>query len=160
MKVVVGSDTLPIEDPRVALTTEGMTNSRRESIMNLSTRNRENYHAYLKSMEWRVKKNQWINSGRPLMCWACEKPMPKNRSGFNFHHRSYANLGNENFDDLVLLCMADHKALSKEWDELKVIRGHCLYNQTHIYVISKRINCGLSTNKNNSIMKYLGEYHE
>ena len=154
------SATLTRKDPGVALTTLGVISSRREPIMNLSTQTPIEYHSYLKSMDWKRKKVEWINSGRPRLCWACEKPMPRNKSGFNFHHRTYANLGNENLDDLVLLCMRDHQALSNEWKETKVVRGHCLHNQTHIYIVSKRAALGLCTNSNNLVMKYLGAYHE
>jgi hypothetical protein len=128
--------------------------------MNLSTRTPIDYHSYLKSLDWKLKKSEWIRSGRPTLCWACDKPMPANKSNFNFHHRTYKNLGNENLDDLVLLCRNHHKELSEEWEVLKSIRGHCLHNQTHIYVISKRIALSLSVDKNNLVIKYLGAYHE
>jgi hypothetical protein len=155
------SVTLAMKDPGVALTTLGMTEPNKEdSMTHFSTQTPVQYHSYLKSMDWKRKKVEWINSGRPTRCWACEKPMPRNKSGFNFHHRTYKNLGNESLDDLVLLCMDDHRELSREWQELKSVRGHCLYNQTHIYVVSKRDSLGLSINSNNLIMKYLGAYHE
>jgi hypothetical protein len=157
--IVGGSDTLSIEDPRVALTTEGMTNSRRESIMNLSTRNRENYYAYLKSLEWRVKKNQWIDSGRPTFCWACEEPMPMNMRGFNFHHRTYDNLGNENLDDLVLLCSSDHRRLSEEYEPMK-IHGMSLADWTWAYIALTRGELGLKKINESKIAKYLGEYND
>lgn len=86
--------------------------------------------------------------------------MPINRSGFNFHHRTYKNLGNEKLDDLVLLCMADHAQLSKDWEETKVIKGHCLRNETHMYIVLNREFRGLSTNKNHPVMKYLGAFCE
>jgi hypothetical protein len=149
-----------MKDPGVALTTLGMTSSRKEPIMYFSTSKPLDYNSYLRSLDWKRKKVEWINSGRPSMCWACEKPMPSDRSGFNFHHRTYVNLGNENLNDLVLLCSDDHRELSKEWEKLKKVSGHCLHNQTHIYIVSKRIALGLSTDKNNFIMKNLGAFHE
>jgi hypothetical protein len=155
------SDTLENEDPRTALTAEGMTSSRREPIMYFSTQKPVDYHSYLKSVDWKRKKVEWVNSGRPLKCWACEKPMPKNRSNFNFHHRTYANLGNENLDDLVLLCQYDHERLSNEWKAMRVAtKGHCLHNHTHIYIFFRRLELGLSTEKSNLIMQHLGAYHE
>ena len=127
---------------------------------NLSTRNRVDYHTYLHSVAWKMKKNQWVASGRPLECWACGRLMPINCSGFNFHHRTYKNLGDENLDDLVLLCMSDHEQLSNDWQGAKVIEGHCLRNQTHIFIVSNRLFRGLSTDKNHPVMKYLGAFCE
>ena len=127
---------------------------------NFSTKTRFDYKTYLKSNAWKIKKNQWVESGRPLECWACGKPMPRNRSGFNFHHRTYENLGNEKLDDLVLLCMKDHKLLSQEWEETRIIKGHCLHNATHMYIVHNRDFLGLSINRNNRVMKYLGAFHE
>jgi hypothetical protein len=127
---------------------------------NFSTKNRVDYKNYLKSTAWRMKKNQWVASGRPLECWACGRLMPIDRSGFNFHHRTYDNLGDEKLDDLVLLCMTDHELLSKEWKNMKSIKGHCLRNATHMYISHKRSFFGLSTNKNHPVMKYLGAFCE
>ena len=158
----VVSATLGRKDPRVALTTEGVTDpDKEESMFYSSTHARADYHIYLKSHEWREKRWQWVYSGRPLMCWACEKPMPMfDWSGFNFHHRTYKNIFNENLDDLVLLCQEHHKELSREWEVLKQIHGHCLHNQTHIFIVSKRHELGLSTKQNNFVMQSLGAYHE
>ena len=86
--------------------------------------------------------------------------MPSNRSGFNFHHRTYENLGNEKLDDLVLLCMADHEQLSKDWEFSRKVTGHCLRNETHMYVVLNRDFRGLSTKPNNPVMKYLGAFCE
>lgn len=127
---------------------------------NFSTKTRVDYKKYLNSLRWKNKKNEWVASGRPLECWACGRLMPLDRSGFDFHHRTYKNLGNENLDDLVLLCRNDHKLLSKEWEETRVIRGHCLHNATHMYISLRRDELGLSTNPNNRVMKYLGAFHE
>lgn len=129
-------------------------------MKNFSTKNRVDYVSYLLSFDWKMKKNQWVDSGRPLECWACGRPMPSNRSGFNFHHRTYKNLGEEKLDDLVLLCMYDHDQLSQEWQQTKVIKGHCLHNATHMYIVLARENCGLSTKSTNRVMKYLGAFHE
>jgi hypothetical protein len=127
---------------------------------NFSTKNRVDYKKYLESTAWKMKKNQWVASGRPLECWACGRLMPINRSGFNFHHRTYENLGNEKLDDLVLLCMADHKQLSKDWEVSRQYRGNCLRNETYMYIVLNRDFLGLSTNKNHPVMKYLGAFCE
>ena len=127
---------------------------------NFSTKKRVDYKTYLESIDWKMKKNQWVNSGRPLECWACSRPMPANRAGFDFHHRTYENLGHENLDDLVLLCRADHQQLSKDWQKLRVIKGHCLRNQTYMHIVETRHLLGLSTKKDNLVMKYLGAFCE
>jgi hypothetical protein len=56
--------------------------------------------------------------------------------------------------------MADHAQLSKDWEETKVIKGHCLRNETHMYIVLNREFRGLSTNKNHPVMKYLGAFCE
>ena len=127
---------------------------------NFSTKNRNDYYKYLQSDAWKKVKNDWVESGRPLECWACGKPMPSNRSGFNFHHRTYENVGHEKLDDLVLLCMADHEQLSKDWEVARQVFGHCLRNETYMYIVLNREFLGLSTNKNHPVMKYLGAFHE
>ena len=161
VEILAKTAILEKKDPRAALTAEGMTEPTKEDSMPyFSTPKSVDYHSYLKSVDWKRKKMEWVNSGRPTMCWACEEPMPADRSGFNFHHRTYANLGNENLDDLVLLCRTCHKNVSQEWSETKRIPGHCLHNQTHIYIVSTRIRLGLSTHSSNFIMKHLGAYHD
>ena len=150
-----------IKDPHTALTAGGVISSLRgANVNNSSTKYRVDYKTYLKSMAWKKKKNDWIDSGRPLECWACGKLMPANRSGFNFHHRTYKNLGHERLDDLVLLCMADHQQLSKDWEFSRKVTGHCLRNETHMYIVLNREIRGLSTKKDNRVMKYLGAFCE
>jgi hypothetical protein len=127
---------------------------------NFSTKNRVDYKTYLQSTAWKMKKNEWVASGRPLECWACGKPMPSNRSGFNFHHRTYENLGHERLDDLVLLCMYDHEKLSKDWEIARQYRGNCLRNETYMYIVLNRDIRGLSTKKDNRVMQYLGAFCE
>ena len=129
-------------------------------MSNFSTKTRVDYNNYMNSIAWVMKKNEWQFSGRPLECWACGIPMPLDRSGFNFHHRTYKNLGNENLDDLVPLCMYDHEQLTLEWKAMKHIRGHCLHNATYMYIVLNREIRGLSTKSSNPVMKYLGAFHE
>jgi hypothetical protein len=127
---------------------------------NFSTKKRIDYKTYLESIDWKIKKNQWVNSGRPLECWACGRLMPISRAGFDFHHRTYSNLGHENLNDLVLLCRTDHQLLSADWQKTKFIKGHCLRNETHMYIVNKRDLLGLSIKSNNPVMKYLGAFCE
>lgn len=127
---------------------------------NFSTKTRVDYKTYLKSIAWKIKKDEWVASGRPLECWACGRGMPINRAGFDFHHRTYENLGHETLDDLVLLCRDDHKQLSKDWEIARQYRGNCLHNETYIYVVLNREWRGLSTKKDHPVMKYLGAFHE
>lgn len=149
------------KDPCTALTARGVISSLKGANVNyFSTKTRVDYKTYLKSIAWKKKKDEWVASGRPLECWACGRAMPINRAGFDFHHRTYENLGHEKLDDLVLLCRADHEQLSKDWEQIKWVRGHCLRNETHIYIVLNREIRGLSIKSNNRVMKYLGAYCE
>lgn len=127
---------------------------------NFSTKNRIDYKKYLQSIAWRRKKDEWVASGRPLECWACGRAMPLDRAGFDFHHRTYENLGNENLDDLVLLCRADHRQLSEDWKIARQYPGNCLRNETYMYIVLNRDVRGLSTKKDNRVMQYLGAFCE
>lgn len=122
---------------------------------NLSTRSRVDYHTYINSVAWKMKKNQWVDSGRPLMCWACEEPMPRSRSGFNFHHRTYKNLGDENLDDLVLLCRADHHYLELEFKEKKKAAGVSIESWTWLFISMMRKAYKLPPIHKSKIAKYL-----
>lgn len=150
---------LASKDPRTALTAEGMTSSREEPIVNLSTQNRESYTTYIKSVQWKQKKNEWVNSGRPTFCFACEEPMPRSMAGFNFHHMTYANLGNENLDDLIPLCSSDHRRLSQEFNTTKSA-GVSLKAWTWMYISLTRSELGLKPIKKSKIAQYMGEFND
>ena len=129
-------------------------------MMNLSTQHLSDYHLYLKSVEWRSKKREWIDSGRPLECWACGDEYPRDGRGFNFHHRTYKNLGNENLDDLVLLCRADHRMLEEQFKEHRKFSEIPLETWTWMYISMTRSDCGLPSIQNSNIKKYMGEYND
>jgi len=60
---------------------------------------------YLKSHHWRLKKVEYFES-RPRACYVCgvtEK--------IHLHHRTYANIWNEDLDDLITLCNVHHSEL-------------------------------------------------
>jgi hypothetical protein len=64
----------------------------------------ENYPDYLKSKHWKeFKQRAWKNS-KHKACNICGK-----RYNLVLHHRSYANLGKESLNDVVLLCKDCHK---------------------------------------------------
>jgi len=160
VKVSIRTVIIKRKDLGVALTTRGMTNSSKESIMNFSTHQPSEYQIYLKSYEWRNKKREWIDSGRPAECWACGEIMPPDYYGFNFHHITYANLGNENLNDLVLLCKSDHRDLEKEYKILKQLTLISLAQWTWIYIAMSRANYKLPPINKSKIGKYLGAFNE
>jgi hypothetical protein len=128
--------------------------------MNLSTPNREKYHSYLKSYEWHQKKCEWIASGRPAFCFACEKAMPYvNAKGFNFHHRTYENLYNEKLDDLIPLCSEHHQELEIEF---RVIRNHNvdLKTWTYVFISMVRFKKGLTAINKSKISIVMGDFNE
>ena len=152
--------TLASKDPRTALTAEGMTSSREEPIVNLSTPKWENYNAYLQSNAWRMKKISSMESGRPMFCWVCEKPMPSlDHKGFNFHHRTYKNVYREKLEDLVLLCRWHHKDLEKIYLDLKHF-GEPLEKWTWKYIAMNRHDYGLPSIEESEIGQWIGEMNE
>ena len=91
------------KDPRVALTTEGVTEPNRRLDMNYFSAftpsplysHKENYLRYLDSRQGQdVKRSYWL-SNRPNECWACGKKYDYKSQGFNFHHLTYKNLYRE-----------------------------------------------------------------
>ena len=160
VEILAKTAILEKKDPRAALTAEGMTSSGEEPIMYFSTPKSVDYHSYLKSVDWKRKKMEWVNSGRPTMCWACEEPMPADRSGFNFHHRTYANLGNENLDDLVLLCADDHRDLENTFKTNIKATGVSLESWTWIYISMLRLSKNLPAIRNSNISRFMGDFNE
>ena len=59
------------------------------------------YHAYLLSPEWREKRKQVWRRARGC-CEQC------GAEGRDVHHENYDRLGDENLDDLELLCGLCH----------------------------------------------------
>lgn len=66
---------------------------------------RMDYHQYLKSHEWRVKRSRALYlAGRK--CCIC-----KNEITLHVHHKTYDRLGDELDEDLAVLCEQCHKAV-------------------------------------------------
>ena len=64
------------------------------------------YHAYLKSKAWWMKKRELLN-GKDVKCFVCW-----DRKGpYEVHHKSYRRLGNERLEDLIVLCPKCHADL-------------------------------------------------
>ena len=118
------------------------------------------YTTYLKSIEWKQKKFEWLDSGRPSCCWVCEEPMSYfNHKGFNFHHKTYANLFNESLDDLVLLCRTHHRDLEAVLKQLKEF-GETVENWTWKFIAQERFALGMKPIKDSVIARWIGECNE
>jgi 5-methylcytosine-specific restriction endonuclease McrA len=63
------------------------------------------YRAYLKSPEWKAKR-QRLYRDRKGRCEDCYKKLGKR---FHAHHESYERVGDEDLDDLRLLCTKCHQ---------------------------------------------------
>lgn len=142
--------TLPtIKDPRVALTTEGVTNFEGVDMTYISAfspspifSHKENYLRYLDSRQWQEVKRAYWFSGRPKECWACGKRWELGAKGFNFHHISYKNLYRETPEDLVLLCAPHHQDYEKKKGDFN--SQYTLEIDTYVYICHERIDRGLS----------------
>ena len=61
-----------------------------------------NYHDYLRSDEWKVKREEAIKRA-DRRCQICFSP-----NDLNVHHRTYDRVGNERNSDLIVLCKECH----------------------------------------------------
>jgi 5-methylcytosine-specific restriction endonuclease McrA len=68
------------------------------------------YDEYLKSLHWKILRQKYIETYGDK-CEICDN------KGEQLHHLNYDNLGNEEFDDLMLLCSSCHYANHKLNDE-------------------------------------------
>ena len=142
-----------IKDPRVAQTTEGMTNFEGVDMQHFSV-GPTDYSSYIRSTAWRNKKREWLHHFRfQAYCFACEETMPRDQRGFNFHHRSYKRLMNEAMTDLVPLCREDHLELERAYKTVK--HKINLWDWTYIYINERRIELKLRPIHLSSIKDYL-----
>lgn len=71
------------------------------------TDKREAYELYINSEAWRIKRQGVLINpyyGRPHRCFVCSSPV-----SLHVHHLTYERLGNENDDDLIILCSICHQ---------------------------------------------------
>ena len=70
------------------------------------------YQQYLASREWRVKRKLFIEEETYGVCERCaDCPIE------NVHHLTYANVGNEDWKDLMGLCRPCHEYIAAERDD-------------------------------------------
>ena len=60
------------------------------------------HREYLKSATWKDIRNQVIERDKDICCHCRNK-------GYDVHHKTYKNWGNEKLDDLITLCRACHE---------------------------------------------------
>jgi len=87
--------------------------------------NKEQYHKYLFSANWLIKKSELIRDylkfGYPISCYNCQS-----KQNLQVHHLNYNNVGgNEKIDDVCFMCSNCHM----EWHKNpkfknKVIKDH------------------------------------
>lgn len=70
---------------------------------------RVNYHEYIQSKEWREKAEQ-AKKEVGYRCQVCNAS--KHEQRLDAHHRTYANLGNEQPGDITVLCAICHELFS------------------------------------------------
>lgn len=72
--------------------------------------NKSEYHRYLASREWAVKKEQ-VKQRSAGTCERCQEARAS-----EVHHVTYERLGHEDLDDLLHICCACHRFLSAKSD--------------------------------------------
>jgi hypothetical protein len=75
----------------------------------MTTGTRIDYNTYINSPEWRAKANA-AKQRAGNRCQVCNRPSSEIQ--LNAHHRTYERLGNENPDDITVLCRDCHKLFS------------------------------------------------
>jgi hypothetical protein len=89
------------------------------------------YLDYLQSDTWKQVKLRYLKSKSKKRCYVCWKPY-ENNGCFDFHHKTYKNLGCERLMDLVILCRNCHEdthrivaiGRSRLWGAARVLRRH------------------------------------
>lgn len=67
------------------------------------------YLRYLASPEWQAKRQTLFVKGGKARCYCCNRA----RRNLEVHHLTYANLGNEQPGDLVLVCPNCHDIIHR-----------------------------------------------
>ena len=80
---------------------------------------RGHYQAWIRSRAWLRRRAWWLTEWRRRYgcepkCAICGRAWTLN--GGDLHHRSYAHLGQERFEDLIPLDRDCHEALHQLWD--------------------------------------------
>lgn len=65
------------------------------------------YREYLQTPEWKRRRQEHLNAAGER-CQVCNRGPGKGTS-LHVHHRTYANRGNERFNDLIVLCGGCHQ---------------------------------------------------
>ena len=95
------------------------------------------HREYLKSATWKDLRQQVLDRDRSI-CRKCGNP------GYDAHHLTYKNWGNENLEDLITVCRPCHDSIheaQKGTRQSKSIGTRALYNylnQKHKRLISER----------------------
>ena len=63
----------------------------------------KSYHEYIQSVQWKQRAAAMV-ARAGFRCERCGSPRD-----LNVHHKTYARLGNEQADDLAVLCRACHQ---------------------------------------------------
>ena len=87
---------------------------------------RGQYQAWIRSKAWLRRRAWWLTEwrgryGNEPICVVCGRPWTL-KSG-DLHHRSYAHLGQERFEDLIPLDRGCHEALHQLWDRTPAWRA-------------------------------------
>jgi hypothetical protein len=102
------------------------------------------YLQYLKSDEWKSFKNRYLKSNYKKKCYICWKPYIANGS-FDFHHKTYNNLGKERMIDVIILCRDCHQSThnlvrngkSNLWGAARKLRRYKVRQLAELYGFRK-----------------------
>jgi hypothetical protein len=93
------------------------------------------YEDYLRSDEWRARREAWVASHPGTGCFVCGRGPPQ------LHHATYVRLGMEHDDDLVPLCDDHHEQVhifagpKSMW----LGKAHLLARKPHFRAIAEKL---------------------
>jgi len=88
---------------------------------------KQEYYLYLKSNKWSSIRTHAIRKAQNS-CQVCDSP-----NNLQCHHRRYNNIGNENIDDLIVLCSDCHKIYHKNMPDCEL---NCFVSDDY-YLVKK-----------------------
>lgn len=115
--LVGNPDKIPAFDHQIALNYEANKHARRDELYSESADHRgdfwDRYNLYLQSPAWQLKRAKVLKRDN-YTCRACGE-----RRATQAHHLTYAHVFNEPLFDLVAVCEACHKELTRESQDVR-----------------------------------------
>lgn len=88
---------------------------------------------YINSPKWKAKRELYFKRSRGHGCFCCSAEIKPN---FHLHHRTYKRLGNERWQDLVVVCPECHWLIHAVQQQAKITgNSRC----THVWGATEKV---------------------